>query len=91
MKFREEEVDNFLNAFKSVEHHIRNFNGCKGLQLLQQTDDPLPFSLIACGIQKKAYITTVFSELFKNTWAKTRILFADKPEAWSLSEVIQQL
>jgi heme-degrading monooxygenase HmoA len=24
------------------------------------------------------------SELFENTWAKTKVLFNDKPEAWSL-------
>jgi heme-degrading monooxygenase HmoA len=25
------------------------------------------------------------SAFFKSTWAKTKILFCDKPEAWSLS------
>jgi autoinducer 2-degrading protein len=26
------------------------------------------------------------SELFQQTWAKTKVLFADKPQAWSLEK-----
>jgi len=75
MKFREEEVDNFLNAFKSVEHHIRNFNGCKGLQLLQQTDDPSTLFTYSLWDSEESLHHYRFSELFKNTWAKNKNTF----------------
>ena len=87
MKFREEEVNNFLELFESVEHKIRNFEGCNGLQLLRQTDDTSTLFTYSLWDTEENLNHYRFSELFKTTWAKTKILFADKPEAWSLTEV----
>ena len=28
------------------------------------------------------------SDLFKNVWAKTKILFNDKPQAWSVDKIV---
>lgn len=87
MKFRQEEVENFLKLFHEVENKIRNYEGCKGLQLLRQTDDPTTLFTYSLWDSEENLNHYRFSELFKSTWAKTKILFADEPKAWSLIQV----
>ncbi len=41
--------------------------------------------------ESEAHLNTYrHSDLFRETWAKTKVLFADKPEAWSI-EVSDEL
>jgi len=87
MKFREEELDNFLTLFHTVENKIRSFPGCNGMRLLRQTDDPTTLFTYSLWDSEEHLKDYRFSELFKDTWSKTRILFADKPQAWSLTEM----
>lgn len=84
MHFQPEKVDEFLANFEASKDHIRSFDGCLGLELLQDRDRPELFFTYSHWRDEEALRTYRRSELFKNTWAKTKILFQDKPEAWSL-------
>jgi heme-degrading monooxygenase HmoA len=84
MSFRPEEVENFLKVFEASKDKIAGFEGCEGLNLLRdskQTNVLFTYSYWRDEICLNHYR---YSELFKETWAKTKVLFNDKPEAWSL-------
>jgi quinol monooxygenase YgiN len=83
MTFKPEEVKQFLVVFEQSKNAIADFPGCMGLKLIQDTASEnilYTFSLWAAPSALEAYRN---SELFKSTWAKTKVLFADKPLAWS--------
>lgn len=88
LTFRPEEVETFLSTvFEPSKGHIRAFPGCQHMELLRSTDrsDVLfTFSLWDDAIALETYRQ---SDLFKNTWSKTKALFAEKAEAWSMEVV----
>jgi (4S)-4-hydroxy-5-phosphonooxypentane-2,3-dione isomerase len=80
--------EEFLSHFESVKNEIRNFDGCLGLELLQQVDEHnhiFTYSTWFSEEKLKAYLN---SPLFKATWSLVKPLFAGKAEAWSLEKII---
>lgn len=88
MTFREEEVDNFTALFDERKHLIRNFDGCSHLELWQDAHHPNIFFTYSNWASEKHLDHYRFSELFKDTWAKTKALFKEKPNAWSVNQKI---
>lgn len=84
LTFRAEEVDNFKSIFEATNESIRTFPGCQHLELLQCTNPENIFFTYSFWENENALEQYRQSELFKTTWSKTKVLFADKPEAWSL-------
>jgi heme-degrading monooxygenase HmoA len=83
MTFRPEEIDNFLDIFNSSKHLIKASEGCFHLELLRDKHSPnvmMTYSYWQSEAHLNAYRD---SELFKNTWAATKVLFAEKPLAFS--------
>ncbi len=90
MQFRAGEVENFLSLFEERKQQIRHFEGCQHLELWQDTHNSHIFFTYSIW-QSEAHLNHYrFSPLFKDTWSKTKALFADKPEAWSLSRSVVQ-
>ncbi len=83
MTFREDKIDTFLEVFDASKIHIRNFPGCSGLTLLQTSNKPYQMSTFSIWENEEALEAYRHSDLFKSTWAKTKILFAEKPVAFS--------
>jgi quinol monooxygenase YgiN len=84
MTFVAEKLDDFLAVFAASKDKIRNFEGCQHLELLQDTKHKnilFTYSHWDSEAHLEEYRN---SELFKTTWAKTKVLFAGKAEAWSL-------
>jgi heme-degrading monooxygenase HmoA len=52
--------------------------------LLRFTDDPRVLFTLSIWENPEALEAYRRSELFQNTWAKTKALFAEKAEAWSV-------
>lgn len=86
MNFREEEVSNFLELFNERKGLIRSFEGCHHLELWQETGKNNVFFTYSIWDSEQHLDHYRFSELFKDTWAKTKALFADKPQAWSVAQ-----
>lgn len=84
MSFREEEVLHFLSLFEERKHLIRGFEGCTHLELWQSSENKTVFFTYSHWESESHLNHYRFSELFKDTWAKTKALFADKPQAWSV-------
>lgn len=86
MSFREEEVQSFLQLFEERRMLIRNFAGCHHLELWQDARHPNIFFTYSHWESEAALDHYRFSELFKDTWSRTKALFADKPQAWSVNQ-----
>jgi quinol monooxygenase YgiN len=84
MIFLENKVDEFTDLFELRKRLIRNTDGCSHLELWRDTDNNNIF--FTCSHWQSAadlehYRTSAF---FKDTWAKTKPLFAVKAEAWTV-------
>ena len=87
MHFRPEERQAFLDIFNASKHLIRQFDGCQYLRLYNEAACPevfFTFSVWTSAAHLDAYRN---STLFQETWADTKALFADRPQAWSLEEL----
>ncbi len=87
MEFLPEVVDEFLANFELVKNRIQHFEGCFGVQLLRDKNSEATFFTISLWESENHLNAYRSSDLFKNTWAKTKVGFADKPEAWSVFSV----
>lgn len=84
MHFKEEEVKAFLQFFDGVRHQIEAMPGLINLKIYQdQANEQLVFTL-SSWLDQSHLDDYRKSELFAEVWPKTKALFADRPEAWSL-------
>ena len=84
MSFKPEETASFLALFEQIKSKIRAFEGCEYLELMEDFNDPNSFSTYSKWQDEQALENYRQSELFKDVWAKTKALFANKPIAFSL-------
>lgn len=87
LTFHHENVDKFLTVFNTKKQFIRNVKGCQHLELLRCTDKSNIFFTYSYWDSEDDLNNYRHSELFKNTWAKTKVLFSEKPEAWSVEAI----
>lgn len=87
LSFKPEEVDTFLEVFNASKEKIRNVDGCRRLELIQQIDQPNIFCTYSWWDDESDLENYRHSELFITTWAKTKPLFNDKPQAWSFTQI----
>lgn len=90
MTFREDAVDAFLENFEANKEKIRNFPGCRHLELWQDENHKNIFMTYSHWRNEDALNQYRDSELFKSVWSFTKTLFAEKPVAFS-SKKIQEL
>ncbi|MBC8048249.1 MAG: antibiotic biosynthesis monooxygenase [Fimbriimonadaceae bacterium] len=88
MTFQKERIQEFVEVFASAQHKIASFDGCNGVELMRDTFHTNIFFTISLWNDLDALEQYRNSELFNITWAKTKILFAGKPEAWSVEKIL---
>lgn len=91
MEFQPEKLGEFLSIFDKSKQLIRHFEGCKALQLhsdARNVNIRYTYSFWESEAALEKYRN---SELFQTTWAATKVLFAAKPQAFSLiqEEIVQ--
>lgn len=85
MIFREESVETFLHdVFEHSKDRIRAFPGCRHMELLRNLQQPNILFTLSYWDDEAALEAYRQSELFQTTWAKTKVLFAGKAEAWTV-------
>jgi len=85
MTFRPEGIPIFLNdVFEPSKSRIRAFPGCRHMELLRHTEQSNVLCTFSIWDSEAALDVYRHSELFRDTWAKTKALFAEKAEAWSM-------
>ena len=88
MSFEPAKIEEFLTNFEIVKTKIRNFEGCNFLELYRDQNNTNIFFTYSYWDSEEDLENYRNSELFKNVWAETKILFNAKPEAWSVDKEV---
>lgn len=84
LTFNSQNIASFEQLFEKTKTDIRNFDGCLKLELYRDKNEPnifFTYSHWRDVVDLEHYRNSVF---FKGVWAKTKVLFSDRPEAWSV-------
>jgi len=87
MKFRTDEVEEFVAWFALNQHQIAGFTGCISLELWKDFADPCSFFTHSRWKDDQSLQNYRQSDFFKATWARTKALFEEPAQAWSVSLV----
>lgn len=89
MTFREDCISQFEELFEERKKTIRGFEGCNHLELWQDAKNPSIFFTYSKWDSEEHLNHYRFSDFFKDTWTKTKALFVEKPQAWSVNQKIE--
>lgn len=87
MTFKPENIERFKDIFSASKPLIEAMDGCNHVELLQDINNPSIFFTLSIWESQSNLDNYRNSELFNGVWAKTKILFDAKPEAWSVKLV----
>ena len=88
MSFEASNINIFLKLFNSKKEDIRNFPGCRFLELYRDKTNLNVFFTYSYWENENDLENYRHSELFKAVWSQTKPLFNDKPEAWSVDKLV---
>ena len=88
MNFKPDAVPDFLKIFEASKQYIRSMEGCIHLELLNDISSPTVFFTYSHWQTENDLNNYRNSELFEGVWGKTKILFSDKAEAWSVKSLM---
>ncbi|CAL2065423.1 antibiotic biosynthesis monooxygenase family protein [Tenacibaculum sp. 190524A05c] len=88
MSFQPDKIPTFLENFDKKKEFIRNFPGCRLLELYRDKTNPSIFFTYSYWDKEEDLENYRHSELFQNIWAETKVFFNDKPLAWSVDKVV---
>lgn len=83
MTFQDDKVNDFLKVFEESKEKIRSFDGCQHLELHKDYHAPNIYSTYSIWENDQALDNYRHSNLFKGVWAQTKVLFKEKPVAFS--------
>ncbi len=83
MTFKLERTADFESIFSEVSPNISKFKGCSGVQLLKDKHDRRIYFTFSTWNNESSLESYRQSELFKDTWQKTKQLFEEPAQAWS--------
>lgn len=87
MKFKTEEIDDFLENFDSIKSKIRSFKGCQKLELYRDQKDPTRFFTYSYWESEEDLNAYRASQMFESVWKKTKSMFSERAQAWSLDKI----
>ena len=87
MKFKAEEIDAFLENFDSIKSKIRSFKGCQKLELYCDQKDPTRFFTYSYWESEEDLNAYRSSPMFEAVWKKTKSMFSERAQAWSLDKI----
>ncbi|MFI5171245.1 MAG: putative quinol monooxygenase [Chitinophagales bacterium] len=88
MTFAQEKVEEFIEIFREAQPQIESFPGCQGVDLCRDLLQPSVMITISLWDSIDALENYRTSGLFNSTWNRTKLLFSDRPEAWSLEKIM---
>jgi heme-degrading monooxygenase HmoA len=87
MTFRPGTEADFQQVFRNSQPVIKTFAGCIEVNAFNDVANPLVYFTISKWESEDALNNYRNSEFFMQTWTKTKALFADKAQAWSLADI----
>ena len=88
MEFTPDKVSSFRQLFARQQHLIRHFPGCLHLELWEHGASSNIFFTFSKWESEEALEAYRQSDLFRETWAATKVLFNAKPTAWTLETAV---
>lgn len=89
LTFQTEQVPAFLDLFARTKDLIRASEGCTHLELLNDKRNPNIFFTYSKWKEESFLEQYRQSELFNSVWKETKVLFSDKPQAWTVDSLAQ--
>ena len=87
MTFQEDKTEEFQEIFDSSKDRIRAMRGCQHLELMRDNNQPNIYMTHSHWELETDLNNYRNSDLFKTTWAKTKLLFTEKPLVFSLESL----
>ena len=87
LSFAPENITTFLDVFERTKEKIRGREGCTHLELLNDINSPNIYFTYSHWKEERFLEDYRNSDLFKAVWAETKVLFNDKPQAWSVKSI----
>ena len=87
LTLKKENIASLEQIFEETKNFIRNFEGCLFLELYQDRKHPNIFFTYSKWEKEENLDDYRKSEFFRNVWGKTKLLFEEKPEAWSVNRI----
>lgn len=83
LSFEPDQIGTFLDLFAQHALNMQDVAGCVSLQLLRDEKEEHLFFTVS--VWRENYYLEQYrqSELFKSTWYKVKLLFRDRPQAWT--------
>lgn len=88
MTFQPDRTDDFMGIFNEIKSTIASFDGCDNVELLRDKATPNIFFTYSTWRDEEALDAYRNSDFFKETWTRTKQLFAERADAWSVDEVV---
>jgi quinol monooxygenase YgiN len=88
MDFNPKNITAFLDIFDKNKSEIRAFKGCSFLELYRDKNVPNIFFTYSYWEDEAALENYRTSTLFIEVWSQTKVLFQNKPQAWSVDKVV---
>ena len=88
MSIDKDKIEKFLSNFHQNKEKIRNFQGCQFLELYQDKNDNNIFFTYSYWNTEEDLENYRKSDFFQNVWSKTKILFNENPQAWSVNKIV---
>lgn len=84
LTFTQEHIEDFIQIWQDSREKIAAFEGCHFVEMHQARVPANVCFTHSIWDSEEALNVYRHSELFGKTWARTKVLFSDKPEAWTL-------
>ena len=84
MHFRPDVLPDFMVMFQETQPKIAEMPGCLSVELKQDIDQPHVVYTLSHWESEADLNAYRRSDLFVQTWAKTKAMFQEKPQAFSL-------
>lgn len=78
----------FIDLVTQYKDQIRSYPGCQGVDFLNDRQNENIFFTYSHWDKPESLEFYRESELFNQVWSQVKVWFADKPEAWSVDEMM---
>ncbi|MFY7666330.1 putative quinol monooxygenase [Flavobacterium sp.] len=89
LQLKPDAMPSFLANFEVIKERIRNFPGNQKLVLYQDVADSCIFFTYSFWDSEAALNAYRQSDFFDAVWSETKLMFAGKPEAWSVNQITE--
>lgn len=83
LTFAENKVEEFKAFFENIKHVVNDFEGCKGMQMLQNMEDPKEFMTYSVWKNEQCLNKYRSSADFGKIWPTIKPWFIAAPQAWT--------